>query len=444
MGKSILDTEACWLDNPEYMIYSSLLSFYIPAGVLTLVYVKIFRKIRVRQGIHAMLRAGGSACGTDVTPFHLPFVVVQEVSYEEQPSSTEKRFSDIALPAGADVTKPSRSLANNTDGLGYYQLVEVTEDDAENRPGRSMNQAVTSSVTKSKTFPTALAEEAETVLPWSDRYSRHKKQSRGRGSVATEFERANRSYTDDGLDVVAPESSVGKVQKRNIRTDDGVRLLCRTSSEKRLNEHKDRAVQTRLRRLSLWYHHSCQHIGTVTPNGNCIVIEDNGEEPVEPKPKQSPAATKRRIFSKALGSSVVSLKQVTRIQKKVRRTSSLEPNSPPAPISIPIIDTHLAIGQDLGVSVSTSMDFDSDMFGSRPRSSSAQAEDDEEEDHVTTVYTLPASVSKARPGFNLKKLASRVTNALHRITETQAVTKEKKATKLVALILGEYSLRSIT
>lgn len=53
----------------------------------------------------------------------------------------------------------------------------------------------------------------------------------------------------------------------------------------------------------------------------------------------------------------------------------------------------------------------------------------------TEVYALPIAMA-ARAGGTLRKLASRLTTALMRRTDKQAMAKEKKATKLVAMILG--------
>lgn len=74
MGKSIINLNHCWLENPEFMLYSSFLSFYIPAIVLTMMYVKLFRKIRRRKGIREALRVFPCAAAT-TAPFRLPLPV---------------------------------------------------------------------------------------------------------------------------------------------------------------------------------------------------------------------------------------------------------------------------------------------------------------------------------------------------------------------------------
>ncbi|KHJ77364.1 7 transmembrane receptor [Oesophagostomum dentatum] len=45
-----LRTEAiCWIDNPQYIVLSSFLSFFLPGAIVVYLYIKIFKKLRNHQ-----------------------------------------------------------------------------------------------------------------------------------------------------------------------------------------------------------------------------------------------------------------------------------------------------------------------------------------------------------------------------------------------------------
>ncbi|VDK80766.1 unnamed protein product [Onchocerca ochengi] len=46
MEKSLDEDGFCWIKNPQYLVLSSLLSFFIPGAIVVYLYVKIFRKLR--------------------------------------------------------------------------------------------------------------------------------------------------------------------------------------------------------------------------------------------------------------------------------------------------------------------------------------------------------------------------------------------------------------
>uniref|UniRef100_A0A915KU27 G-protein coupled receptors family 1 profile domain-containing protein n=1 Tax=Romanomermis culicivorax TaxID=13658 RepID=A0A915KU27_ROMCU len=48
-AQSTVDLERCSLQNAHYMIYSSMLSFYIPAAALAFLYIKLFQRLKRRE-----------------------------------------------------------------------------------------------------------------------------------------------------------------------------------------------------------------------------------------------------------------------------------------------------------------------------------------------------------------------------------------------------------
>lgn len=116
MGKSIINVQHCWLENPEFMLYSSFLSFYIPAIVLTMMYVKLFRKIRKRKGIREALRAFPCSAAT-TAPFRLPLpmpLVSTDFARENGAPKSSTTIDD----------DPSAQLINRTDSSQKMSLIE--------------------------------------------------------------------------------------------------------------------------------------------------------------------------------------------------------------------------------------------------------------------------------------------------------------------------------
>ncbi|VDK48171.1 unnamed protein product [Anisakis simplex] len=49
MEKTIDANGVCWVENPQYLVLSSILSFFLPGAIVVFLYLKIFRKLRSHQ-----------------------------------------------------------------------------------------------------------------------------------------------------------------------------------------------------------------------------------------------------------------------------------------------------------------------------------------------------------------------------------------------------------
>ncbi|KAK6107519.1 7 transmembrane receptor (rhodopsin family) protein [Brugia pahangi] len=85
MEKSLDEDGFCWTKNPQYLVLSSLLSFFIPGAIVVFLYVKIFRKLRSHRlyifgqmGLLKRQQNNPSGQKNDKTQC-LPMVTVEEV-----------------------------------------------------------------------------------------------------------------------------------------------------------------------------------------------------------------------------------------------------------------------------------------------------------------------------------------------------------------------------
>ncbi|EJW80168.1 hypothetical protein WUBG_08922 [Wuchereria bancrofti] len=85
MEKSLDEDGFCWTKNPQYLVLSSLLSFFIPGAIVVFLYVKIFRKLRSHRlyifgqmGLLKRQQNNPSGRKNDKTQC-LPVVTVEEV-----------------------------------------------------------------------------------------------------------------------------------------------------------------------------------------------------------------------------------------------------------------------------------------------------------------------------------------------------------------------------
>uniref|UniRef100_A0A1I8EVV3 G_PROTEIN_RECEP_F1_2 domain-containing protein n=1 Tax=Wuchereria bancrofti TaxID=6293 RepID=A0A1I8EVV3_WUCBA len=85
MEKSLDEDGFCWTKNPQYLVLSSLLSFFIPGAIVVFLYVKIFRKLRSHRlyifgqmGLLKRQQNNPSGRKNDKTQC-LPMVTVEEV-----------------------------------------------------------------------------------------------------------------------------------------------------------------------------------------------------------------------------------------------------------------------------------------------------------------------------------------------------------------------------
>uniref|UniRef100_A0A1I7XI37 G_PROTEIN_RECEP_F1_2 domain-containing protein n=1 Tax=Heterorhabditis bacteriophora TaxID=37862 RepID=A0A1I7XI37_HETBA len=49
MEQKLETAKVCWIDNPQYIVLSSFLSFFLPGAIVVYLYIKIFKKLRNHQ-----------------------------------------------------------------------------------------------------------------------------------------------------------------------------------------------------------------------------------------------------------------------------------------------------------------------------------------------------------------------------------------------------------
>lgn len=98
--------DMCWLEDPQYMIMSSLLSFFLPACIISFLYVKIFRRIRK----HLLLFWAGRPKKTAMNVICLPQVIVEEVR------SRKNSRVDTSSPSRSN--SPTKSISQ-PDMISY-------------------------------------------------------------------------------------------------------------------------------------------------------------------------------------------------------------------------------------------------------------------------------------------------------------------------------------
>lgn len=101
----------CWLEDPQYMIMSSLLSFFLPACIIIFLYVKIFRKIRKHLNLFWACKSKKS----NLSAVCLPQVIVEEVR-----SRRNSHVDNNSSPSRSN--SPSKS-ASQSDIAGYINVV---------------------------------------------------------------------------------------------------------------------------------------------------------------------------------------------------------------------------------------------------------------------------------------------------------------------------------
>uniref|UniRef100_A0A914XMU0 G-protein coupled receptors family 1 profile domain-containing protein n=1 Tax=Plectus sambesii TaxID=2011161 RepID=A0A914XMU0_9BILA len=83
LERSLTTHAVCWIEDPQYLVLSSFLSFILPGAVVVFLYVKIFRKLRNHRlsmfGQPALLRRAQGASGGDQQRRSLPRVIIEEV-----------------------------------------------------------------------------------------------------------------------------------------------------------------------------------------------------------------------------------------------------------------------------------------------------------------------------------------------------------------------------
>lgn len=90
----------CWIDNPQYIVLSSLLSFFLPGAVVVYLYIKIFKKLRN----HRLYMFGHSARKHVDKKQSLPRVIIEEVR-----SRRGSRLSQTGSQSGSPTRRTTSS-----------------------------------------------------------------------------------------------------------------------------------------------------------------------------------------------------------------------------------------------------------------------------------------------------------------------------------------------
>ncbi|XGW06835.1 hypothetical protein V3C99_016841 [Haemonchus contortus] len=75
MEQKQTSTTICWIDNPQYIVLSSFLSFFLPGAIVVYLYIKIFKKLRN----HQLYMFGQSTHRQIEKRQSLPRVIIEEV-----------------------------------------------------------------------------------------------------------------------------------------------------------------------------------------------------------------------------------------------------------------------------------------------------------------------------------------------------------------------------
>uniref|UniRef100_A0A0N5AK73 G_PROTEIN_RECEP_F1_2 domain-containing protein n=1 Tax=Syphacia muris TaxID=451379 RepID=A0A0N5AK73_9BILA len=102
----------CWVEDPQYLVLSSFLSFFLPGAIVVYLYVKIFQKLRKHKlfmfgttGLLGKRKSGGKTGDKNRT---LPEVIIEEV--KSRRGSRLSQVSESRKNSGAGtLTKPERS-----------------------------------------------------------------------------------------------------------------------------------------------------------------------------------------------------------------------------------------------------------------------------------------------------------------------------------------------
>ncbi|KAK6019587.1 hypothetical protein OSTOST_14772 [Ostertagia ostertagi] len=100
MEQKQLSTSICWIDNPQYIVLSSFLSFFLPGAIVVYLYIKIFKKLRN----HQLFMFGQSAARNADKRQSLPRVIIEEVR-----SRRGSRLSQSGSQSGSPTRRSSGS-----------------------------------------------------------------------------------------------------------------------------------------------------------------------------------------------------------------------------------------------------------------------------------------------------------------------------------------------
>ncbi|NXY85114.1 DRD3 protein, partial [Alcedo cyanopectus] len=94
------DPSVCSISNPSFIIYSSLVSFYLPFMVILLLYVRIYLVLRQRQKKRTLTRQGSHSAGTKPCHAHkFPFPLWHPLLQEHQEKKTLPDRSQGTFPS---------------------------------------------------------------------------------------------------------------------------------------------------------------------------------------------------------------------------------------------------------------------------------------------------------------------------------------------------------
>ncbi|VDM38841.1 unnamed protein product [Toxocara canis] len=111
MEKTIDANGVCWIENPQYLVLSSILSFFLPGAIVVYLYVKIFRKLRNHQlftfGQTGLLKRRKSRhADANERRRSLPRVIIEEVR--------SRRGSRLSQTGSNSETPTRRSSASGS------------------------------------------------------------------------------------------------------------------------------------------------------------------------------------------------------------------------------------------------------------------------------------------------------------------------------------------
>ncbi|CAJ0579334.1 unnamed protein product, partial [Mesorhabditis spiculigera] len=105
MEQSPVDERICWIDNPQYIVLSALLSFFLPGAIVVYLYVKIFQKLRN----HQLYMFGQQSARQPDHKRSLPRVIIEEVR-----SRRGSRLSQTGSSGGSPTRRSSNSKSERS------------------------------------------------------------------------------------------------------------------------------------------------------------------------------------------------------------------------------------------------------------------------------------------------------------------------------------------
>ncbi|RCN40813.1 7 transmembrane receptor [Ancylostoma caninum] len=100
MEQKLHSETICWIDNPQYIVLSSFLSFFLPGAIVVYLYIKIFKKLRN----HQLYMFGQSTQKHADKKQSLPRVIIEEVR-----SRRGSRLSQTGSQTGSPTRRSSGS-----------------------------------------------------------------------------------------------------------------------------------------------------------------------------------------------------------------------------------------------------------------------------------------------------------------------------------------------